>query len=274
MTVPKFGEWDGSEDLSYSIYFDKARADKEKFMPTVKNVPMASTLNHASYKDPGLMPGKGTEHVSHHGITDGGAQVPEQSGQKLSSKYAHRNVNARKAFQSIHENHTNSSDGGHVFSSSTPSSWQPVQMTKNRDLMTRDMVTHANVSHFHPHFDGMHGRIQEVPRPMRQTYQDYPAATRTARSHGGSETSSIADLPENIAVPKFGDWDANDIRAGEGFSVIFDKARGEKKLNVSQKKTVGYISPLRPAEDLYKESEPRKKKGGWFSTLCCVDVGK
>ena len=31
-TIPKFGNWDKKEDLSYSIVFDAARADKEKFM--------------------------------------------------------------------------------------------------------------------------------------------------------------------------------------------------------------------------------------------------
>ena len=31
-TIPKFGNWDKKEDVSYSIVFDAARADKEKFM--------------------------------------------------------------------------------------------------------------------------------------------------------------------------------------------------------------------------------------------------
>jgi hypothetical protein len=31
-TIPKFGNWDKKEDLSYSIVFDAARADKEQSM--------------------------------------------------------------------------------------------------------------------------------------------------------------------------------------------------------------------------------------------------
>ncbi|XP_019414771.1 PREDICTED: RPM1-interacting protein 4-like [Lupinus angustifolius] len=32
------------------------------------------------------------------------------------------------------------------------------------------------------------------------------------------------------ALPKFGEWDVNDPASGEGFTVIFNKARDEKKL--------------------------------------------
>lgn len=30
-------------------------------------------------------------------------------------------------------------------------------------------------------------------------------------------------------MPKFGEWDVNDPASGEGYTVIFDKARDEKK---------------------------------------------
>lgn len=30
-------------------------------------------------------------------------------------------------------------------------------------------------------------------------------------------------------MPKFGEWDVNDPASAEGFTVIFDKARNEKK---------------------------------------------
>lgn len=30
-------------------------------------------------------------------------------------------------------------------------------------------------------------------------------------------------------LPKFGDWDVNDPSSGDGFTVIFNKARDEKK---------------------------------------------
>ncbi|GKG20461.1 RPM1-interacting protein 4-like protein, partial [Tanacetum coccineum] len=39
------------------------------------------------------------------------------------------------------------------------------------------------------------------------------------------------DAEKNNGVPlhKFGDWDVNDSTSGEDFTIIFDKARDEKK---------------------------------------------
>ncbi|KAF6145097.1 hypothetical protein GIB67_013448 [Kingdonia uniflora] len=36
-------------------------------------------------------------------------------------------------------------------------------------------------------------------------------------------------------LPKFGDWDVNDPASAEGFTVIFNKARNEKKTGVDIK---------------------------------------
>lgn len=67
--------------------------------------------------------------------------------------------------------------------------------------------------------------------------------------------------PEKIIVPKFGEWDTTDAKAGDGFTVIFDRARDEKKLNTTRKTPVRIVSPLQPADDLYKETQTRRKKG-------------
>ena len=62
-------------------------------------------------------------------------------------------------------------------------------------------------------------------------------------------------------LPKFGEWDVNDPSSAEGFTVIFNKARNEKKTGGSK---VGS-----PANNEYKSravlGKPQSKK--WF---CCV----
>ncbi|KAM7495654.1 hypothetical protein LguiB_030263 [Lonicera macranthoides] len=65
-------------------------------------------------------------------------------------------------------------------------------------------------------------------------------------------------------LPKFGEWDVNDPASAEGFTVIFNKARDEKKTGGKPE------SPAR-ADTNYKHGvvppKPRAKK--W---LCCVQT--
>ncbi|XP_043723781.1 protein NOI4-like [Telopea speciosissima] len=64
-------------------------------------------------------------------------------------------------------------------------------------------------------------------------------------------------------LPKFGEWDVNNPASAEGFTVIFNKARDEKKTSGA----AGGLSPGRN-DDAYKHNEdyqfPTKRK--W---LCC-----
>ncbi|CAN4102606.1 unnamed protein product [Withania somnifera] len=64
-------------------------------------------------------------------------------------------------------------------------------------------------------------------------------------------------------LPKFGEWDVNDPASAEGFTVIFNKARDEKK-------TGGKPESPTKADGNRKEGEeplkPQNKK--WF---CCME---
>ncbi|PWA41175.1 RIN4, pathogenic type III effector avirulence factor Avr cleavage site [Artemisia annua] len=40
---------------------------------------------------------------------------------------------------------------------------------------------------------------------------------------------SVSEKENGAPLPKFGDWDVNDPTSGDDFTVIFDKARDEKK---------------------------------------------
>ncbi|XP_027062150.1 protein NOI4 [Coffea eugenioides] len=63
-------------------------------------------------------------------------------------------------------------------------------------------------------------------------------------------------------LPKFGEWDVNDPASAEGFTVIFNKARNEKK-------TGGKSDSPQKGSSAYKHratlGKPQSKK--WF---CCV----
>ncbi|OAY29563.1 protein NOI4 isoform X1 [Manihot esculenta] len=65
-------------------------------------------------------------------------------------------------------------------------------------------------------------------------------------------------------LPKFGEWDVNNPASAEGFTVIFSKARDEKKSNG----TGGPGAASQRSNNLHKSNEnfqePPSKK--WF---CC-----
>lgn len=63
-------------------------------------------------------------------------------------------------------------------------------------------------------------------------------------------------------LPKFGEWDVNDPASAEGFTVIFNKARDEKKTG-GNPGSPGKVDPQsKPGVD---PGKPPAKK--WF---CCI----
>ncbi|KAJ8527642.1 hypothetical protein K7X08_015093 [Anisodus acutangulus] len=63
-------------------------------------------------------------------------------------------------------------------------------------------------------------------------------------------------------LPKFGEWDVNDPASAEGFTVIFNKARNEKKTGGNPDSPTKADSNIKQAADPCK---PQAKK--WF---CCM----
>ncbi|KAL9270626.1 NOI4-like protein [Drosera capensis] len=64
-------------------------------------------------------------------------------------------------------------------------------------------------------------------------------------------------------LPKFGEWDVNDPSSAEDFSIIFNKARTEKKLG-SQTDSLSKPESLPNHATVLGKPPPSRK---WF---CCV----
>nr|XP_027062349.1 protein NOI4-like [Coffea arabica]XP_027126946.1 protein NOI4-like [Coffea arabica] len=63
-------------------------------------------------------------------------------------------------------------------------------------------------------------------------------------------------------LPKFGEWDVNDPASAEGFTVIFNKARDEKKTGGKPE------SPSKADAAAKQGADPVKPQGKkWF---CCM----
>ncbi|AQK83843.1 Protein NOI4 [Zea mays] len=65
-------------------------------------------------------------------------------------------------------------------------------------------------------------------------------------------------------LPKFGEWDVNDPASADGFTVIFNKARDEKKGGNGQDTDSPSKDPRTERVESYA-AKPSTKK--WF---CCV----
>ncbi|XP_059642508.1 protein NOI4-like isoform X2 [Cornus florida] len=67
------------------------------------------------------------------------------------------------------------------------------------------------------------------------------------------------------SLPKFGEWDVNNPASAEGYTVIFSKARDEKRNSGITKSA---IPPPEKDEKVYEEKEKPKHppKKSWF---CC-----
>ncbi|KAK7265596.1 hypothetical protein RJT34_33218 [Clitoria ternatea] len=70
----------------------------------------------------------------------------------------------------------------------------------------------------------------------------------------------MASQEKGRALPKFGEWDVNNPASAEGFTVIFNKARDEKKTNTA----MNTPTPRKSDPVIQNEQFPQKRK--WF---CC-----
>ncbi|KAJ9672422.1 hypothetical protein PVL29_025868 [Vitis rotundifolia] len=65
-------------------------------------------------------------------------------------------------------------------------------------------------------------------------------------------------------LPKFGEWDVNDPASAEGFTVIFNKARDEKRTGGQPESPANVENNVKQGVE---PSKPQTKK--WF---CCLQA--
>uniref|UniRef100_A0A0E0KVE5 RIN4 pathogenic type III effector avirulence factor Avr cleavage site domain-containing protein n=1 Tax=Oryza punctata TaxID=4537 RepID=A0A0E0KVE5_ORYPU len=82
-------------------------------------------------------------------------------------------------------------------------------------------------------------------------------------------------------LPKFGEWDVNNPASAEGFTVIFQKARDDKKTAGPGNAKVGippafrntddggYRPEFKPAESYQQHTPPKRVKKKWAFCAGC-----
>lgn len=280
--VPKFGDWDNNDQLSYSMVFDKAHADKESSKDSssydayhnaldLNNTNVAASLHENMFSSSEMVNGKRLP----HGYQDKRAGLENSDfGQSRESQA----VNARMAGRMQQASNRRSSLMPPL---GPPRQFVPV--VAPREPKSIDDYSYASG---HPS-DSVYEAYHERPRSKSASSPGLErrfhgssaeanlASAKLAGSNRSSESERALDVHEKTAVPRFGDWDASDASSGEGFTVIFNRARDEKKSKSSTKTSMQLASPGPPDEDLYKPSysevtTSQGKKRGSKTLFCCV----
>lgn len=85
-----------------------------------------------------------------------------------------------------------------------------------------------------------------------------------------SNAMFILQQEKGRPLPKFGEWDVNDPASAEGFTVIFNKARDEKKTGGTTRiPGVPAESPAKD-DDAYKNHGSYPQKSSTRKWLCCM----
>ncbi|KAI5073544.1 hypothetical protein GOP47_0012008 [Adiantum capillus-veneris] len=262
--VPQFGNWDANEHVPFTAVFDNARAGKgggKKFNP---NDPEE---NPAAF-------GLKTEDGSQLEEFDAALPVPSKPPPAMETGPLIRNRG---------DGHGYSKAGDADTSRKGPNTSGAKENAGGADGSRRGPSTVGSresagpeESPNHQMYQGRLGNRPGSPYSERKTSSDggsahAPSAPGKSRLRGSSRADETPD--RSAALPKFGAWDENDPSAGEGFTIIFNQARNEKKQGGPVR-----IPPLQgesPANQNYGDGYRRfqggqhhQKKSSFWS--CCL----
>ncbi|KAG9446330.1 hypothetical protein H6P81_012458 [Aristolochia fimbriata] len=96
------------------------------------------------------------------------------------------------------------------------------------------------------------------------TFSLFPSLPPDFGTRAFCDLTFMASQDKGRPLPKFGEWDVNNPASAEGFTVIFNKARDEKKTNAHAGVTVQPQKPNGGYKPDHDYDFPTKRK--WF---CC-----
>merc|ERR1712137_114032 len=103
-----------------------------------------------------------------------------------------------------------------------------------------------------------------------------PAAGRASSSSARASSLSAMTTDKGRPLPKFGEWDVKNPASAEGFTVIFQKARDDKKTTGPGHAQAGIPPAFRnnggaggyrpdfKSSDSYQYTPPKRVKKKWF----------
>ncbi|KAK9082620.1 hypothetical protein Scep_029091 [Stephania cephalantha] len=215
--IPKFGNWDGEENVPYTAYFDKARK--------VKGVTGGRMINPNDPQDnPDLMPSNAPTVQAEPRSRDERRTSREDGDPKrlTDSPLRHdrrttNDSNQRQIDQGVSAGDTVRKAGRPGGGSDRSVEQSPLHPHYQARVGGRGNGSGSGSGVSSPAWErrsseGSHGLAPNTPNRSR------------LRNAHGDETPD-----KGAAIPKFGEWDENDPSSADGFTHIFNKAKEEKQ---------------------------------------------
>ncbi|PON91322.1 RIN4, pathogenic type III effector avirulence factor Avr cleavage site [Trema orientale] len=295
--VPKFGNWE-NDDVPYTAYFENARKEKpgdggvrinpndpeenpEAFMGAMTRVhrtPLESEAPdhhhhhhqyHNSY-DAAAVPfhQQHDRHIptprrvmsvgKHHGGAD------DLTGQSRRTRH-HRNGSGGGGTHQRGERITAESGGG----STTEKSSSDCSLLRRQGGEDHGR-SRANVASDKRKTTTSSSSAQGISGSAATSDKGHRRHTSSGSNNNNNHYSSDHHGQHHhraASIPKFGAWDVNDPKSGEGFTFIFDKLKEEKQINATGK-VPNMVSP--PPNHYYKDRTQRTERSpSYVSKICC-----
>ncbi|KAH7672245.1 RPM1-interacting protein 4 [Dioscorea alata] len=96
-----------------------------------------------------------------------------------------------------------------------------------------------------------------------RSYMLSPPRQTTLKSENYHHNSNPQQHQRGASVPKFGAWDENDLKSGEGFTIIFSKVKEERQI------TAARLSAT-PTEPKFIPATQQEHRNSTFLSKVCV----
>lgn len=211
--VPKFGNWEVGENVSYSTCFENARRVSSSDKMNLKNSPNNPHL-HSKQEAP---------------------QSAEVTRTKHGRTLSQEDCELRKAVASP----SRRDEGRRTAGNSTPQKHAGVSgdAFKKAAGLNAGVTRSAGHSPLHPRYQAKLGMKESaMSSPSWEKKSSYegthglspstPGRSRLRSVHQGSETPD-----RGASLPKFGEWDETDPSSADGFTHIFNRVKEERHGN-------------------------------------------
>ncbi|CAL9023219.1 unnamed protein product [Prunus brigantina] len=237
--VPKFGNWEGEENVPYTAYFDKAR--KGRTGPGGKminpNDPQQSQDMLSDISSSASSPPK-VRAEPERPVHERRRSREDNDLRQFANSPAHReNLGRRTSGEAANQPNR----GRGVSSGETHR--KPARPSSGSEYSVERSPLHRNA------------RVSGRDSPSWEGKASYDSSHGTP---GRTRLKPRDESPEKgAAVPKFGEWDENDPASADGFTHIFNKVREEKAGKV----------PGTPSQSSYPDA--RKQAANDTAKSCC-----
>ncbi|KZV17686.1 hypothetical protein F511_20635 [Dorcoceras hygrometricum] len=223
-TVPQFGNWEGGDNVPYTVYFDKARKTRGDKMIN-PNDPLENPDMFRSLENSPLAPAAPPKTRT----------KPEEPIVRGSVKPIHERRVSREDVD--FRQFSNSTARNENMGRKPPSESGYGGRANRNNQSTRSSVGSEysfESSHHHPQVRNTGRGVG--PAPWEGTKYENKNGIR-ARTRLGPSAQDDKSPEKGAAVPKFGVWNEHDPQSAENFTVAFDKLREERN-----PKTPGHVS--------------------------------